>query len=61
MIWTLLLTAAVIVLALNPFGLRTRLVGRLRKAFGRAADYMLGAAVIILLLVFAILSVPQLR
>ena len=61
MIWTLVLTGAVIVLALNPLGLRTRLIGRLRKAFGRAAEYILGAAIVVLLIVFAIMTVPQLR
>lgn len=61
MIWSVLLTAAIVFAVLNPFGLRDRAMASARRALGRAANLILGTAFLVVILIMLILSIPHFR
>lgn len=61
MIWTLLITALVAIAAFDLFGLRTKVLGAAREAFGALAVKVLGLAFFLVLAGMLVLAIPQLR
>lgn len=61
MIWTLLLTALVAIVAFDLFRLRSRAVAAARDAFGAMAVKVLGVAFFLVLAGMLVLAIPQLR
>lgn len=61
MIWSILLTALVVIVVLNPFGLRDRVLQAARSALGRATNFVLGAAFLAVVVLMLVLSIPHFR
>ncbi len=61
MIWSILLTALVVVTVLNPFGLRDRIWRSVRAGLGRATNIVLGAAFLVVIVLMLVWSIPHFR
>lgn len=61
MIWSILLTALVVITVLNPFGLRDRILASARAALGRVTNLVLGIAFLAVIVVMLVLSIPHFR
>lgn len=61
MIWSILLTALVVITVLNPFGLRDRILASARTALGRLTNLVLGMAFLAVIVLMLVLSIPHFR